>query len=94
MQFAMRPLIVECHSCGTSAETYDYAHPDLAVECNCCPIAHDHTGLGCRTVAITVSAHLTIFNIEDLLEMAGGEDASHGDVRSDDSRQLAECDPA
>ena len=46
MQFEPRPLVVACQSCGKTAETWDFQHPDLAVECSCCPVAHDHTGLG------------------------------------------------
>jgi hypothetical protein len=30
-------------------------HPVVdAAGCTCCPVAHDHTGLGCRPVVITV----------------------------------------
>lgn len=69
--FEPKPLIVECNSCGTTAETWDYQHPDLAVTCSCCPVDHDHTGLGCRPVTITATAHLTMFDIAELMEMAG-----------------------
>ena len=70
MEFALEPLRVECKQCLASAETYDYQHPDWAVHCNCCPIEHDHTGLGCRSVTIYATAHLTLFSIEELMEMA------------------------
>jgi hypothetical protein len=62
------PLIVSCLSCGTTAETYDYQHPDLAVECGCCLVAHDHAGLGCRPVSITATARLRLFDAADLLD--------------------------
>lgn len=68
--FSPEPLTVACNSCGTSAQTWDFQHPDLAVTCGCCPVEHDHTGLGCRPVTITATAHLTIFDITDLMEMA------------------------
>ena len=71
MKFQMQPLLVTCDTCGKSAETYDGAHPDLAVDCGCCPVAHDHMGLGCRTVTIQAKAYLTIFDINDLMEAAG-----------------------
>jgi len=54
-------LKVTCNSCGTSAETYDFAHPDRAFQCACCPEEHDHAGLGCRPVTITARAFLTGF---------------------------------
>jgi hypothetical protein len=66
----LKPLVVECNSCHKSAETWDFRHPDLAVECGCCPIAHDHAGLGCRTVTVTATAHLSIFSLDELLAMA------------------------
>jgi|SwirhisoilCB3_FD_contig_21_39392834_length_516_multi_3_in_0_out_0_2 hypothetical protein len=66
----LKPLTVTCNSCGKSAQTWDYAHPDLAVECQCCAVAHDHAGLGCRPVVIYANAHLTLFEITELLEMA------------------------
>ena len=69
--FDPKPLIVECKSCGATAETWDYQHPDLCVVCDCCPLPHDHTGLGCRPVTITATAHLSLFDIADLMEMAG-----------------------
>jgi hypothetical protein len=52
-------LRVTCNSCGTSGETCDYAHPDRAVQCGCCPESHDHAGLGCRPVTILATAFLT-----------------------------------
>jgi hypothetical protein len=66
----LKPLDVQCQSCGTAAQTWDFQHPDLAVTCDCCPVAHDHTGLGCRPVTITAHAHLTLFELTELLEMA------------------------
>ena len=69
--FDPKPLRVVCNSCGKTAETWDFQHPDLAVECGCCPAAHDHTGLGCRPVTIYATAHLTVFDIGELMEMAG-----------------------
>lgn len=71
MQFNPEPLTVACKSCGTSAETWDYQHPDLAVECGCCPESHDHSGLGCRPVIITAKAHLVLFDIHELMDIAG-----------------------
>ena len=70
MRFEPEPLRVECQACGASAETWDYANPDSAVTCGCCPIVHDHAGMGCRPVTIWATAHITMFNISDLLEMA------------------------
>ena len=70
MEFPLDPLKVECKTCLASAETYDYQHPDWAVKCACCPIEHDHTGLGCRSVTIYATAHLTLFDINELMEMA------------------------
>ena len=70
MQFEPRPLTVACQSCGKTAETWDFQHPDLCVVCDCCPIQHDHTGIGCRPVTITATAHLTLFEIAELMEMA------------------------
>ena len=78
MKYNLEPLRVECNSCGTSAETYDYQHPDLCVECTCCPILHDHTGIGCRPVTIYAFAHLTLFDINELMEMA----AEHQEIPS------------
>jgi hypothetical protein len=69
MHFSPRPLIVTCDSCGKSGETWDGKHPDLAVECDCCPVKHNHGGLGCRTVTITAFANLTILDAGDLLSM-------------------------
>ena len=69
--FIPEPLKVSCNSCGVTAETWDYQHPDLAVVCGCCPVDHDHTGIGCRPVTIVATAHLTLFDINDLMEMAG-----------------------
>jgi len=44
------------------------------VECGCCPVTHDHAGLGCRPVTITATARLTILDPADLLEiLPGGE---------------------
>jgi len=71
MRFEPKPLLVECNSCGKSAETWDFQHPDLAVICNCCLIAHDHAGIGCRPVTITGRADLTLFDIEYLMNIAG-----------------------
>lgn len=65
------PLVVECDTCGKRGETYDFQHPDLAVECGCCPVAHDHAGLGCRPVTITATARLLLFNaIVEMLDAA------------------------
>ncbi len=83
-------LTVTCDSCGKTAETWDFQNPDRGLECNCCRILHDHAGRGCRTITITGNAYLTLFDIGELLE--GG--STHGDVRSDDSRELAERDSA
>ena len=40
--FAPEPLRVACNSCGAKGWTFDYQHPDRAVECGCCPLPHDH----------------------------------------------------
>lgn len=69
------PLRVICNGCGAEGSTYDYQYPDLAVECSCCPLAHDHTGIGCRPVTITATAHLTLFDITELMEMAAEREA-------------------
>ncbi len=66
--FAPEPLRVACNGCGAEGWTFDYQHPDLAVECSCCPVAHDHAGLGCRTVTIWGSAYLRVLDPADLLE--------------------------
>ena len=68
--FDPKPLKVRCNSCGIEAETWDFQHPDLAVVCSCCPVDHDHTGLGCRPVTITATAFLTLFDIGELMEIA------------------------
>jgi hypothetical protein len=65
-------LKVTCHSCGTTAETWDFRHPDRAVKCDCCPLPHDHAGLGCRPVTITATAHLTLFDLSELMDVAAG----------------------
>jgi hypothetical protein len=70
MKYNLEPLRVVCNSCGTEAETYDYQHPDLCVECDCCVILHDHAGTGCRPVTIYATAHLALFDINELMEMA------------------------
>ena len=72
--FDPKPLVVSCLSCGKTAETWNFQQPDLAVECDCCPVDHDHAGLGCRPVRITATAHLTLFEVAELMEMAGGQD--------------------
>jgi hypothetical protein len=70
VKFDPQPLRVVCNSCKAESETWDYRHPDLCVTCDCCPVAHDHTGIGCRPVTIYATAHLTLFDINDLMEMA------------------------
>lgn len=65
------PLVVTCDTCGKSAETYNGLDPDSALDCDCCPVRHNHAGLGCRTVTITATAYLTIFDINDLMEALG-----------------------
>lgn len=67
MEFSIDPLMVTCDTCGKSAETYDYGDPDGALDCDCCPVKHNHGGLGCRTVTITASAFLQAFSLADLL---------------------------
>lgn len=64
------PLRVVCDACGTEGFTFDYEHPDQAVECSCCPVPHDHAGLGCRTVTIFGAACLRVIDPADLLEAA------------------------
>jgi hypothetical protein len=70
--FTPEPLRVTCKACGVTAETWDYQHPDLAVVCGCCPVGHDHTGLGCRPVTIVATAHLTMFDLTELMDVAAG----------------------
>jgi hypothetical protein len=62
------PLRVTCNSCGASAETWNGADPDSAVECGCCPLPHNHAGLGCRPVTISATARLSMLDATDLLE--------------------------
>src|SRR5580692_2646052 len=64
------PLLVTCDTCGASAETYDGADPDSALRCGCCPLPHNHAGLGCRTITISATAHLSLIDVNDLLEAA------------------------
>jgi hypothetical protein len=71
MRFDFEPLIVTCNTCGKSAETLNGLDPDSAVECGCCPERHNHAGLGCRTVTITATARLSIFDVNDLMEAMG-----------------------
>ena len=66
--FAPEPLRVTCDGCGAEAWTFDYQHPDRAVECGCCPVAHDHAGLGCRPVTIFATACLRLFDAAELLD--------------------------
>ena len=71
MELPLEPLRVECKQCLASAETYDYQHPDLApIGCDCCPADHDHAGLGCRPVTVYATARLTLFDLNELMEMA------------------------
>lgn len=72
--FVPDPLTVTCNACLKSAETWDGLHPDRALECSCCPLEHDHAGLGCRPVTITATARLTILDAADLLEAMAGAD--------------------
>lgn len=51
-------LTVTCNSCGKSVKTLSGDRPDSALDCDCCPLQHDHAGLGCRPVAITATARL------------------------------------
>jgi hypothetical protein len=84
------PLVVTCDSCHASAETYDGTHPDRALECYCCPVKHDHAGLGCRTVTITATARLSIFDVNDLMDALGGELFQVGDGIAGDVQVLLE----
>jgi hypothetical protein len=68
--FTPEPLRVTCNSCGASAETWNGTDPDSALECGCCPLPHSHAVLGCRTVTITATARLTMFDAGDLLDAA------------------------
>jgi len=67
----MTPLAVTCDSCGKTAETWDFQNPDKGLECGCCAILHDHAGIGCRPVTITGHAHLVLFDIDYLMDVAG-----------------------
>jgi hypothetical protein len=73
MRFIPEPLTVTCDTCGKSAQTFSGATPDLALECGCCPVLHDHAGLGCRTVTISAKARLCILDAGDLLEALADE---------------------
>ena len=66
--FAPEPLHVVCDSCGTEGFTFDYQRPDLAVECSCCPLPHDHAGIGCRPVTIWGTARLRLFEVTELMD--------------------------
>lgn len=54
----MNFVTVTCDSCGKSVETPNAHAPDRELDCGCCPEDHDHAGLGCRTVTITVRAFI------------------------------------
>lgn len=69
--FPPDPLRVICDTCGAEGFTFDYQHPDRAVDCGCCPLPHDHAGLSCRTVTICATARLAAFSAGDLLDAAG-----------------------
>lgn len=47
-------LKVCCLKCGKTVLTRNGADPDSELECGCCPQRHNHAGLGCRPVNITV----------------------------------------
>ena len=66
--FAPEPLRVVCDSCGTEGWTFDYQRPDVAVECSCCPLPHDHAGIGCRPVTIWGTARLRLFEVTELMD--------------------------
>lgn len=68
--FAPEPLRVVCDTCGAEGWTFDYQHPDLAVQCACCPAAHDHTGLGCRPVTIYGAAYLRVVGLDEVMDGA------------------------
>jgi len=68
--FAPEPLRVTCDSCGAEGWTFDYQHPDRAVECGCCPVAHDHAGLGCRPVTIYGTAYLRVVDLDEVMDRA------------------------
>jgi hypothetical protein len=72
--FIPDPLTVTCKSCGKSADTWNGADPDSALECGCCPLAHSHAGRGCRPVTITATARLTMLDAADLLDAMAGAD--------------------
>lgn len=63
------PLRVVCDTCAAEGFTFDYQHPDLAVECSCCPLPHDHAGIGCRPVTIYATAYLTMLDPAELLDV-------------------------
>lgn len=48
-----KPLLLTCNSCGKQAETWNGSNPDAELVCDCCPVDHDHAGLGCRTITIS-----------------------------------------
>lgn len=60
---------VTCDSCGKTTDTIEGSRLDQALECDCCPVKHNHAGLGCRTVTISATAHLRLFDTADLLDM-------------------------
>lgn len=73
--FAPEPLRVVCDSCGAEGWTFDYQHPDLAVQCACCPADHDHAGLGCRPVTIYGTAHLKVLDLDEVMDSGDGATA-------------------
>lgn len=81
------PLRVVCKSCNAEGQTYDFRHPDLAVRCGCCPVEHDHAGLGCRPVTIYAIARLSLFDVSELLEMAAGKQS--GDLEIPQAQEVA-----
>ena len=66
--FAPEPLRVVCDTCAAEGFTFDYEHPDRAVECACCLAVHDHAGLGCRPVTIYGTAHLRLLEVAEVMD--------------------------
>jgi hypothetical protein len=43
-------------TCDKAVLTRNGTAPDSELDCDCCPQAHDHAGLGCRPVRISIVA--------------------------------------
>jgi hypothetical protein len=51
-------LMLQCNKCNAfvfGAGNVNGGPPDSQLTCGCCPEDHDHAGLGCRPITITVA---------------------------------------